>query len=269
MENLYNCSITDIGMVFVSICMVFTTIWATKNNSKLYYYDVMIRNEMQIILEFRELYHNAESSINWYVYNILSPRCFNFHVQDDKIPTIKRADIITHYNKINQLNNFYNKYQYIFRKYNIETDISLLTCILHTAYHLPKSDIKSVLKNKQWEKNGDFEEYVIPQYIDVNETFNAQAYSLLYPFKFPQKWYEYFILCCPNKDEFIRKQNEKYYSKMINELNKHDYNKYKNEVIGRLINLKFKLDYLCMFPMKRIPDNLQIRQENTYNNLAE
>ena len=267
--DFYNFSLTDIGMVIVSICMIIVTVWATKTNSKIYYYDYMIRKEMEVLFTFKNMYRDAKHSIDWFFDEILSQHGYNFSVLEENIPIVKREEIVKHYNKINELNTFYNSHQYIFRKYKLETDILLLTCILCLKVSLPTEDVKKVLFGNKWCKDGDFEMYGLPQYQSVNESFNAQAYLLLYPFKFPTKFEDYFSIIRRNEEWTIRKRNEEYVKNMFTELNKHDYTKFKSEVSNRLNGLLFKLEYLCMFPLKKIPNNLNIRQEYFYVNLEK
>lgn len=117
--------------------------------------------------------------------------------------------------------------------------------------------------------NGDIEKYMLPQIGQIGGIFMTSAYTILHPVIFPDKWYEYFIMKNETKNKIFREKINKQIREMSKLGTDENYEKIKNEVSQRLSLLLFKLEHICMFPMHKIPQNLQIRQKKYYSKIDQ
>lgn len=262
-HSAQNVTWTDIGSLITSIVLVLLTFVNIAIYHKFSKYDVLLKEEFERLLEFKKKYTNTQDSINWFLnFLLLKTHNYAFHVED--APIIKYSDIVYHYNKICSLNNYYNDYQYIFRKYELEKDIELLTSLLDFVKFLPSQDIELQLISNIFQKEGDFEKFILPQIGQIGGIFMTSAYFILNPISFPSKWYEYLIIGKKLKNKMAQKKFDDQFKKLSKMNTDEDYEKIKNEVSSRLNSLSFKLEHICMFPMRRIPKSLYFRQKKFY-----
>ena len=259
---------TDIGALITSVSLTILTIINIAMYNKFSKYDFLLKEELTRLIEFKNKYIRTENAINWFLHNLLA-KTHNYGYHLSKPPIIKRNDIIKNYNIICELNNFYNDYQYIFRKYKLEKDIELITSLLDIIRFLADKDIELKLISKPYINNGDIEKYMLPQIGQIGGIFMTSAYTILHPVIFPDKWYEYFIMKNETKNKIFREKINKQIREMCKLGTVENYEKIKNEVSQRLSLLLFKLEHICMFPMHKIPQNLQIRQKKYYSKIDQ
>lgn len=99
-----------------------------------------IKHEADVLLEFRKKLGQANGAIHFFLHDLLTvERKFAFI--KDKPPVIKYSDLQRNYNQLVDLNNFYNSYQNIFRKHNLEHHIECLSLILEPVRYIPERDL--------------------------------------------------------------------------------------------------------------------------------
>lgn len=125
--------------------------------------EAYIKNEANILFEFKDLIYKSQKSFNWFAdilhpYKIMSKMFPEQNVklkEEDLI--IKFEDYCKHYDCLNALNNFYNKNQMILRKNDIENEFEYIIAILTTFiwfkntndfYYTQVSEDKQCIKYK-------------------------------------------------------------------------------------------------------------------------
>ncbi len=206
--------------------------------------DEYIKREAFILLEFRDAFYNAKESILWFSQNLLNPyRVYVKMFPDQKIQ-VRQTDLIitkenykAHYNKINKLNNLYNRNQMLFKKNGIEQEIAYICALLSTSIAFQDQDFifefaEETDKEIKY-KMRDFDKianlFVTPIYYNEDKTVSAFSYN----------W--------SDDDKYLEK--------------------YKSQMDESMIKLMFKLDEITTYYDGEIPDNLKMRSMQFFKDM--
>ena len=210
---------------------------------KQWLYDVYIQREAKIILEFRDALYNAQHSINWFLYTLMSTLRFQKMTPDQDVTpkpeqlVIKRKTYLKHFEILNHLNSLYNANQIIFRKYKMEDAIYYINAILDSGCFLKKQNIHYHLMKK----DDTGEEYCLKEYGTIVGVFITEvALRLIQP-------------------DFRKKEDiEK--MEYINKYPEEKLQEYKQLVSKRLTELMFQLDEMTIYYEGEITDNMKVRE---------
>lgn len=227
------------SLVIAVISIVFTYV-SLKNQKNQWLNDAFIKNEADVLLEFRIAYGESEEAISFFLHTLLEPLKIGYPSEES--PTIKREIIVKNFNKINELNNLYNKNQYIFRKYDLEVSISCLTCILDVVRMLPENDLEFDLAKQ----DGSVKTYYLKEWNKVIQTFSYSAYFLF------------------NQVTDVNALKE-----MQNKNMTEEFQRLKERVSSELNSLRFKLDQLTLYYDGKNKSNLNVRQSKYYMSLSK
>ena len=203
--------------------------------------DAFIKHEADVLLEYRIAYGDAQVAINFFLNRILAPVRMDIQIKE-KPSVIKRELIVKYFNDIVKLNNLYNKNQYIFRKHNLDKNISYLLCFLDVVRLLPEKDLEYVLV----EQNDKVKTYQLTEWNKIVQTFTYSAYFKFNPIK--------------DGNDLTKLQ-----SMNVNE----EFNRLKSLISSELISLSFKIDKLTLFSDGINNSNLDVRQSNYYEPLSK
>lgn len=210
---------------------------------KQWLYDVYIQREAKIILEFRDALYNAQYSINWFLYTLMSPLRFQKMTPDQNVTPkpeqliIKRTTYLKHFEMLNHLNNLYNANQIIFRKYKMEDAIHYINAILDSGHFLKNQDMHYHLIKK----DDIGEEYCLKEYGTICGAFiTGIAFRLIQP--------------------DLRKKEDIEKMEYINKHPEEKLQEYKQLVSKRLTELMFQLDEMTIYYDGEIPDNMKVRE---------
>lgn len=210
---------------------------------KQWLYDVYIQREAKIILEFRDALYNAQHSINWFLFTLMSPLRFQKMTPDQDVTpkpeqlVIKRKTYLKHFEMLNRLNNLYNANQIIFRKYKMEDAIYYINAILDSDVFLKNQDMHYRLVKK----DNMGEEYCLEEYGTIGGAFiTGIAFRLIQPDLSKKEDVE--------KMEYINKHPEE------------KLQEYRQLVSKKLTELMFQLDEMTIYYDGEIPDNMKVRE---------
>jgi hypothetical protein len=225
----------NLFVVLTAFIAIFFTKKSLETQKEHWLNESFIKHEADILIELRKKIDEANFAINFFLQNLLSvDKKYGFIT--DTPPIIKYDELKKHFNTLVDLNNFYNSYQNIFRKHQLEKKIECISLLLESARNLPSRDIKyTLIESKDNHQTYRMEQRILAQLLSFNSL--AQA---LHDIK-------------PNKQEKIDNMDN-YYQDKINELNH-----LKNLTSTELTSLIFELDKLTTYVDSNYPESLKKR----------
>lgn len=194
-----------------------------------------IKREAEILLEFRNAFEDTRESINWVLYTLFRPMRFGNFTPSQEQLTIKKEIYFQHFNKLNRINELYNKNQFIFKKYDIDEAMEYIIVLLNTISCLDGNDLVAIF----YKKDETAEEYLINEYGKIVGSFLS-----LFDFnKFKHRKDVFEKLTKVTKDRDSEKQVELYIE----------------ECSSSFVKLMFRLDELTTYYDGRLPPKLKGR----------
>jgi hypothetical protein len=151
-------------LIFVAgFWAVFAAIESAKNQKDQWLKEHFIKYESEVLIEFRKLIRDSRDAIHFWLNDFYKPRKYGFNLTEDQWPAIIRPDLVKFYNKICDVNNFYNENQYIFRKHELEDGVLSIILPVKNFRIFGEWDLKYV----QVAKRALFEEFHLDKYADL------------------------------------------------------------------------------------------------------
>ena len=131
--------ISNIAIVVVALATIGFTVMSIKTQKKQWLNDAFIKYEAHILLEFRKSLGKAQLSVGYIQRNLLEIKKYGYIPLD--APVLERKELIKNYNTILDLHNMYDANQHIFRKHNLQNEISCFSLFLSVVQNLPEQDL--------------------------------------------------------------------------------------------------------------------------------
>ena len=158
--------------IVISLIALATSIIQGISNKQVSLKSEFIKNEKQVLLNFREKYIKAQLAFFWYRDHILTPMKFVHRVEEPLIVSLQEFQI--NYNLINELNDIYNMNQHIFAKHHLEKYCSAISVFLGIFQGFNYSDFNTY----KIEKEG-YNEYRIDMFDPIVKNF-TKDFSRIY-----------------------------------------------------------------------------------------
>jgi len=158
--------------IVISLIALATSIIQWFSNKQVSLKSEFIKNEKQVLLNFREKYIKAQLAFFWYRDYILTPMKFVHKVQEPLTVSLQEFQI--NYNLINELNDIYNMNQHIFAKHHLEKYCSAISVFLGVFQGFNYSDFNTY----KIEKEG-YNEYRIDMFDPIVKKF-TKDFSRIY-----------------------------------------------------------------------------------------
>lgn len=141
-----------IGVITILFTILFTII-QIKQQHKQWLNDALIKNELNVLIQMKNLISKNNRAIHWYFKYVLSE-----YIYDDILkPNDFVNQINIYYPQILELYNFYRENYYIFEKYNLLKELKIIHFMVHESKILDEDEFRYVVIEKT--KNQDSEYY--------------------------------------------------------------------------------------------------------------
>ncbi|ELL4669274.1 hypothetical protein [Vibrio fluvialis] len=138
-------TIGDMANIFVALgtmTAIAFSFLSISNQRKQWLNDSFIKFEAEQLLNLRKNLDDTQDSIRFFINIYLQVEKKYGNTPAKSNPTIKYQDIVKHFNKLNDLNTFFNSNQHIFRKHGLEKKLECIALIMEPARSIPEKDIE-------------------------------------------------------------------------------------------------------------------------------
>lgn len=137
-------TIGDMANIFIALgsttAIVFSFL-SISNQRKQWLNDSFIKYEAEQLLKLRKMLDESQGSIHFFINTYLHVEKKYGATPAKSDPKIKYEDLVIHFNKLNELNTFFNSNQHIFRKHGLEDKLECIPLLMQSARSAPKEDI--------------------------------------------------------------------------------------------------------------------------------